>query len=437
MTVRLTRVYTKTGDAGQTHLGDMSRVAKTDPRLVAYADVDEANSVLGVALALGSPSPELTELLRSVQNDLFDVGADLSTPVTPDPQYPPLRVTAAYTERLEAACDTYNAELPKLASFILPGGTPLAALLHQARVVTRRAERSVWALLEAAGERTNAETARYLNRLSDLLFILARVANPGGDVLWEPGAHSGAHAQRGGWSAQAGGADSTQERKPVTVEPSIASSRGPSGVAMVRTTTSAGSARSSRPGLPRHSPWSSARQSRSCGRTESDSPRYQSSMSPPYQATPTAHRGDRTGRSHMVTAPRPESRNRRRSRNATAITTSATPGRTSRTVVTGVPMPAAGSVVAQTSSPAALSRDCARRAASSASGSSEPSARLSASRARATSISVETSAVSARMDTPRSVIDRNPPCAATMTSSPDSVRMVTTPPSASWPSRGA
>jgi cob(I)alamin adenosyltransferase len=203
MTVRLTRIYTKTGDAGQTHLGDMSRVAKTDPRLVAYADVDEANSVLGVALALGSPSPELTELLRSVQNDLFDVGADLSTPVVPDPQYPPLRVTAAYTERLEAACDTYNEELPTLASFILPGGTPLAALLHQARVVSRRAERSVWALLEADGERSNAETARYLNRLSDLLFILARVANPGGDVLWEPGAHSGAHAQRAAASSAA------------------------------------------------------------------------------------------------------------------------------------------------------------------------------------------------------------------------------------------
>ncbi len=203
MTVRLTRIYTRTGDAGQTHLGDMSRVAKTDPRLVAYADVDEANSVLGVALALGSPSPELTELLRSVQNDLFDVGADLSTPVVPDPQYPPLRVTASYTERLEAACDAYNEQLPTLASFILPGGTPLAALLHQARVVTRRAERSVWALLQADGERTNAETARYLNRLSDLLFILARVANPGGDVLWEPGAHSGAHAQRAAASSAA------------------------------------------------------------------------------------------------------------------------------------------------------------------------------------------------------------------------------------------
>jgi cob(I)alamin adenosyltransferase len=201
MTVRLTRIYTKTGDAGQTHLGDMSRVAKTDPRLVAYADVDETNSVLGTALALGAPDPAVAGLLRSIQNDLFDVGADLCTPITPDPQYPPLRVTAAYTERLEAACDEYNETLPKLNSFILPGGTPAAALLHQARVVVRRAERSVWALLahdrnSGDAERTNPETARYLNRLSDLLFILARVANPGGDILWEPGAHSGAHTQR-------------------------------------------------------------------------------------------------------------------------------------------------------------------------------------------------------------------------------------------------
>jgi cob(I)alamin adenosyltransferase len=196
MTVRLTRIYTKTGDAGQTHLGDMSRVAKTDPRLIAYADVDEANSVLGVALALGTPEPGMADLLRSVQNDLFDIGADLCTPITDDPEFPPLRVTPAYTERLEAACDEHNEALPKLASFILPGGTPAAALLHQARVVVRRAERSVWALLADDGERTNPETARYLNRLSDLLFILARVANPGGDVLWEPGAHSGAHAQR-------------------------------------------------------------------------------------------------------------------------------------------------------------------------------------------------------------------------------------------------
>ncbi|WP_104525012.1 cob(I)yrinic acid a,c-diamide adenosyltransferase [Blastococcus atacamensis] len=196
MTVRLTRIYTKTGDAGQTHLGDMSRVAKTDPRLVAYADVDEANSVLGVALALGQVEPAVAELLRSIQNDLFDIGADLCTPIVANPPYPPLRITAEYTERLEAACDTYNETLPKLASFILPGGTPAAALLHQARVVVRRAERSVWALLEVEPEQTNAETARYLNRLSDLLFILSRVANPDGDILWEPGAHSGVHAQR-------------------------------------------------------------------------------------------------------------------------------------------------------------------------------------------------------------------------------------------------
>jgi cob(I)alamin adenosyltransferase len=196
MTVRLTRIYTRTGDAGETHLGDMSRVAKTDPRLIAYADVDEANSALGVALALGSPPASVVDLLRSIQNDLFDVGADLCTPIAPDPKFPPLRITAAYTERLEAACDEHNAALPKLNSFILPGGTPAAALLHQARVVVRRAERSVWALLAADGERTNPETARYLNRLSDLLFILAREANPDGDILWEPGAHSGAHAQR-------------------------------------------------------------------------------------------------------------------------------------------------------------------------------------------------------------------------------------------------
>jgi cob(I)alamin adenosyltransferase len=196
--VRLTRIYTKTGDAGQTHLGDMSRVGKTDPRLIAFADVDETNSVIGVALALGAPESRVAELLRSIQNDLFDVGADLCTPVTADPEFPPLRITAAYTERLEAACDEYNELLPTLTSFILPGGTPAAALLHQARVVARRAERSVWALLAADADRTNAETARYLNRLSDLLFILARTANPGGDILWEPGAHSGAHAQRAG-----------------------------------------------------------------------------------------------------------------------------------------------------------------------------------------------------------------------------------------------
>src|SRR5688572_15862318 len=176
MAVHLTRIYTKTGDDGTTALGDMNRVRKTDPRLAAYADVDEANSCVGVAIALGSLEPDLAELLRRVQNDLFDVGADLCTPVVPDLGYEPLRVAPAYTARLE-----------KLASFILPGGTPGAALLHVARTVVRRAERNVWALLEVDAERTNREPVLYLNRLSDLLFILARVANPSGDVLWQPG----------------------------------------------------------------------------------------------------------------------------------------------------------------------------------------------------------------------------------------------------------
>ncbi|WP_462186819.1 MULTISPECIES: cob(I)yrinic acid a,c-diamide adenosyltransferase [unclassified Frankia] len=190
MAVHLTRIYTRTGDDGTTALGDMSRVAKTDPRLAAYADVDEANAAIGVALALGGLPDELRAVLGQIQNDLFDVGADLCTPVDPAPAYPPLRITEAYVERLEEACDRFNAGLPKLASFILPGGTPGAALLHVARTVVRRAERSIWALLEAEPDRTGPLPARYLNRLSDLLFILARVANPEGDVLWRPGAHA-------------------------------------------------------------------------------------------------------------------------------------------------------------------------------------------------------------------------------------------------------
>ncbi len=187
MNVHLTRIYTKTGDDGTTALGDMSRVRKTDPRLTAYADVDEANSAIGVAIALGGLSDDVVALLTTIQNDLFDVGADLCTPVVDEPAYPPLRVTDAQVEALEQACDTYNATLGKLNSFILPGGTPGAALLHVARTVVRRAERATWALLEAEPERTNRTTALYLNRLSDLAFILARVANPGGDVLWKPG----------------------------------------------------------------------------------------------------------------------------------------------------------------------------------------------------------------------------------------------------------
>jgi cob(I)alamin adenosyltransferase len=187
MAVHLTRIYTRTGDDGTTGLADFSRVRKTDPRLVAYADTEEANAALGVALAMGGLAGNLTEVLSQVQNDLFDVGADLATPVVANPKTPPLRVTERYIERLEGWCDEFNAELTPLTSFILPGGTPGAALLHVARTVTRRAERSAWALLDVDPERVNALTAKYLNRLSDLLFILGRRANPGGDVLWRPG----------------------------------------------------------------------------------------------------------------------------------------------------------------------------------------------------------------------------------------------------------
>jgi cob(I)alamin adenosyltransferase len=185
--VHLTRIYTKTGDDGTTALGDMSRVRKSDPRLAAFADVDEANSAIGVAIALGSLPGDVVGLLTRVQNDLFDVGADLCTPVVADPQYPPLRITDADVERLEAACDAYNERLEKLASFILPGGTAGAALLHSVRTIVRRAERATWVLLEQDPDRTSRIPARYLNRLSDLVFILARTANPGGDVLWRPG----------------------------------------------------------------------------------------------------------------------------------------------------------------------------------------------------------------------------------------------------------
>ena len=186
--VVLSRIYTRTGDGGTTALGDGSRVAKGDPRLAAYADVDEANCAIGTALALGQLDPGIAALLTRVQNELFDVGADLCNPVVSDPQYPPLRVEESYIGDLERACDEYNEGLPTLRSFILPGGTPGAALLHTARTVVRRAERSAWAALEAYPGSVNPATAKYLNRLSDLLFILARVANADrGDVLWKPG----------------------------------------------------------------------------------------------------------------------------------------------------------------------------------------------------------------------------------------------------------
>lgn len=187
MAVHLTRIYTRTGDDGTTALGDMSRVRKTDPRVAAYADCDETNAALGVALALGALPERVATVLSTIQNDLFDVGADLCTPVRPDPEYPPLRVESGYVDRLEVWCDEFNADLPKLSSFIVAGGTPGAALLHQARTAARRAERSAWLLYDADADGTNRQALLYLNRLSDLLFILARVANPDGDVLWRPG----------------------------------------------------------------------------------------------------------------------------------------------------------------------------------------------------------------------------------------------------------
>ena len=196
--VNLTRIYTRTGDEGTTALGDFSRTSKTDSRLQAYADANEANAVIGVAIATGELPEEVVTTLTRVQNDLFDLGADLSTPLQSDPEYPPLRVKQEWVDELEADCDHYLTQVEKLRSFILPGGTPGSAHLHHATTVVRRAERSAWAAredygTETAGERgvggVNPLTTTYLNRLSDLLFILARVANLpiGGDVLWQPG----------------------------------------------------------------------------------------------------------------------------------------------------------------------------------------------------------------------------------------------------------
>ena len=184
--VNLTRIYTRTGDDGSTSLGDFSRTSKTDPRLEAYADVDEANSAIGVVLALGEPPAEIIGVLSRIQNELFDVGADLCTPLGGDG--PALRVSQDYIDRLEAECDRFNADLPNLRSFILPGGTKASALLHVARTVTRRAERATWQAFGEYGDSMNPLTTHYLNRLSDLLFILARHANKEhGDVLWIPG----------------------------------------------------------------------------------------------------------------------------------------------------------------------------------------------------------------------------------------------------------
>jgi cob(I)alamin adenosyltransferase len=192
--VRLSVIYTKTGDDGTTGLGDGSRVAKTDPCVEAYGTVDEANAALGVCVVEAERSggpPALSKLLGAIQNDLFDVGADLCCPIAPTERPGDrLRVAASQTERLEKTIDAYNAKLRPLDSFVLPGGSPLAAAMHVARTITRRAERCTVALHRERPKATNPEVVRYLNRLSDLLFVLARVANDdgAGDVKWTPGA---------------------------------------------------------------------------------------------------------------------------------------------------------------------------------------------------------------------------------------------------------
>jgi cob(I)alamin adenosyltransferase len=199
--VRLTRIYTRTGDAGQTQLSDLSPVSKTDPRVAAYGDVDEANSAIGVSLAVTGMPDDVAAVLRTVQNEMFDVGADLSTPLRAPGSansLPELRITQDYIDRLEAWCDHFGNPLPNLKSFILPAGSPAAAQLHLARTVVRRAERAAWAAAQTYGTEAVADpqvpggvstlAITYLNRLSDLLFILTRVVNgTDGEVLWLPG----------------------------------------------------------------------------------------------------------------------------------------------------------------------------------------------------------------------------------------------------------
>ena len=189
--VNLTRIYTKTGDDGTTSLGDMSRTSKNDPRLEAYATVDEANSAIGVVLALGGiKDDEIIKLLVRIQKDLFDVGADLCTPIVDKPTVEPLRVLESQIDYLEKQIDKYNESLQPLRTFVLPSGTPASALLHVARTVVRRAERNTWHAIHSFGGGVNPVTAKYLNRLSDLLFVLARTANKEiGDQLWVPGAN--------------------------------------------------------------------------------------------------------------------------------------------------------------------------------------------------------------------------------------------------------
>ena len=190
--VNLTRIYTRAGDAGMTRLTDNSVVPKTDPRVNAYGHVDELNSAIGLLLAQFELDDQARAILQIIQNELFDLGADLSTPVVANPKYEPLRIVESSLTRLEEWCDQFNAELPSLRSFVLPGGTPASAHLHVSRTVVRRAERATWAALAEHADSMNPLTATYLNRLSDLLFVLARYANSAqGDVLWKPGGERG------------------------------------------------------------------------------------------------------------------------------------------------------------------------------------------------------------------------------------------------------
>ncbi len=186
--VTLNRIYTRTGDAGSTRLASGAPVSKASPRVSAYGDVDETNAVLGLARLSTAGAAPLDPILARIQNDLFDLGADLATPERAAGAPEPLRIVASQVDRLEREIDALNAELSALTSFVLPGGTAAAAALHVARTVCRRAERAAVAL--AAAETVNPEAVRYLNRLSDLLFVAARYANDkgAGDVLWTPGA---------------------------------------------------------------------------------------------------------------------------------------------------------------------------------------------------------------------------------------------------------
>lgn len=187
--VKLDKIYTRGGDAGETSLGDGSRVAKSSARVAAYGDVDEANAVLGIVRLYLSGADDA--VLARIQNDLFDIGADLCVPIEEAPKYPPLRVTQGQVDWLEGQIDRMNSELKPLNSFILPGGTPGSAFLHQARTVVRRAERVLVGLLAAPDEAVNRLVLVYLNRLSDLLFVMARFVNDkgAGDVLWVPAAN--------------------------------------------------------------------------------------------------------------------------------------------------------------------------------------------------------------------------------------------------------